>query len=244
MSLYRSLRSTYHLFVPSSLRHAIYQRSPAPIASLRRRLVLGLEERAPHDDVYDNTYYETFVEPTTAASAPTMAVSIVRELAPKSVVDLGCGTGALLAALAAAGVPGRGLEYAKAAIGIARARGITVDQYDIEHDPIPGSKADVAISTEVAEHLPESCADRFVEALVTIAQRAIVLTAAVPSGGGTDHVNEQPNEYWIAKLARKGAELDADLTQRWRAEWTAAGVAHCFASAVMVFRFSGTCSHT
>jgi SAM-dependent methyltransferase len=152
------------------------------------------------------------------------------------VVDLGCGTGALLAALAELKIHGRGLEYATAAIDIAKRRGIEVERYDIEHDPLPPIKADVAISTEVAEHLPEKCADRFVDVLVSIAQSAIILTAAVPSAGGTDHVNEQPNEYWIAKMEQRGARLDDDLTRRWRTEWSRAWVAHCFASAVMVFR--------
>jgi hypothetical protein len=127
------------------------------------------------------------------------------------------------------------LEHASAAIERATARGIKVDRYDIERDPLPPFKADVAISTEVAEHLPEQCADRFVDALLAMAKRAIILTAAVPSGGGTDHVNEQPNEYWIAKLEKRGARLDAELTRRWRSEWAGAGVANCFASAVMVF---------
>jgi hypothetical protein len=53
-------------------------------------------------------------------------------------------------------------------------------------------------------------------------------------------VNEQPNQYWISKLTGNGVPLDGELTQRWRAEWTAAGVAHCFASAVMVFRKGGS----
>lgn len=238
MSIYSSLRGGYHSLIPQKLRHALYEHSPRPIARIRKRLVLALEERAPHDDVYDRDYYEKIVEPTMALSAQAMAQSIARDLAPAAVVDLGCGAGNLLEALRSAGVSGRGLEYASAAIEASRARGIVVDRFDIEHDPVPPLKADVVISTEVAEHLPEGCADRFVDALVAMAGRAIVLTAAVPGLGGTDHVNEQLNSYWIDKLRSRGAQLDEALTDRWRSEWTNAGVAHCFASAVMVFRVS------
>jgi hypothetical protein len=50
--------------------------------------------------------------------------------------------------------------------------------------------ADLVLSIEVAEHLPGAWADRYVNFLYEIAKRAIVITAAIPGQGGTDHVNE------------------------------------------------------
>jgi hypothetical protein len=84
--------------------------------------------------------------------------------------------------------------------------------------------------------LPASCADRFVDILVSIS-KTVVLTAATPSVCGTDHVNEQPNEYWIEKFAARGRRFDQSLSMRWRSEWNKAGMPACFWSSVMIFRF-------
>jgi hypothetical protein len=71
--------------------------------------------------------------------------------------------------------------------------------------------------------------------LVGIAE-TVVLTAATPSDSGTDHINEQPNAYWIAKLADRGRAFDESLSMRLRREWEEAGVAGCFWTSAMVFR--------
>jgi hypothetical protein len=54
---------------------------------------------------------------------------------------------------------------------------------------------DLAMSLEVAEHLPESSAAGFVESLVAAAP-AVLFSAAIPFQGGWHHVNEQWPEYW------------------------------------------------
>lgn len=239
MSVYKTLRTLYHRVVPQSVRRAVYLNAPRPLAGLRRRLVTFLEARAPHDDVYDRRYYEELVEPTMAVSSQVMARSIVDDLAPSSVIDVGCGTGALLAALGELKVSGRGVDYATAAVEICRQKGLNVDRFDIEADPIPPVQAHTVISTEVAEHLPASSADRFVDLVTSMAEHNVVLSAAVPGSGGTDHVNEQPNEYWIAKLERRGFTLDGTLTATWRSHWKTSGVAFCFYNSVMVFRRQG-----
>jgi hypothetical protein len=94
---------------------------------------------------------------------------------------------------------------------------------------------DVVISVEVAEHLPEASADRYVDFLCAASARWVILTAATPGQGGIDHVNEQPNEYWIAKLAARGFIHTRDLSQRWRAEWKAQSICTWYYNNVMVF---------
>lgn len=64
----------------------------------------------------------------------------------------------------------------------------------------------MALSLEVAEHLPEASAGTFVETLVACAD-AIVFSAAIPNQGGTNHVNEQPPEYWAGLFALRGYEV-------------------------------------
>lgn len=97
-------------------------------------------------------------------------------------------------------------------------------------------RADVAISTEVAEHLPEACADRFLDVLTTISDN-VVLTAAQADTphSSTDHVNEQPPSYCINKMNARGYTYLKDLSDSWRPQWEKAGVAACFWGSIMAF---------
>lgn len=65
---------------------------------------------------------------------------------------------------------------------------------------------DLAISLEVAEHLPEEKSDTFVDNL-TRASDHILFSAAVVGQGGDFHVNEQPLSYWKEKFHRKGYDM-------------------------------------
>jgi hypothetical protein len=93
---------------------------------------------------------------------------------------------------------------------------------------------DVAISTEVAEHLPERFADRYVD-LLTKAAPQIVFTAAFPGQGGADHVNEQPASYWIGKFSARGFAFDEPLSREWRRQWKEAGIARWYWMNAMIF---------
>jgi SAM-dependent methyltransferase len=234
MTLYGLLRPIWVTLLSRRARRVIWRATPHPLQRLRGRIIGNLESRAHHDEVYDADYFEHFVEPTMARSCDAIARSIVDEYDPEVVVDVGCGTGLLLRSLKAAGVTVLGLENAEAAISVCRQRGIAVEKFDIEREHARGWKADVAVSTEVAEHLPPSCADRFVDLLTSIA-KTVVLSAALPGSGGTDHVNEQPNEYWIRRMRSRGYFFDRTLSEQWRRRWRDAGVAGCFARTVMIF---------
>ena len=152
-------------------------------------------------------------------------------------VDVGCGTGALLAELRDAGCEVTGLEYARAAREICLERGLDVHAFDIINDAINDSRTyDVVVSMEVAEHLPEQAADRYI-ALLTRLGKTIVFTAAPPGQGGTDHVNEQPQEYWIEKFHSRNHALDWTLTSRWRESWKLSGeVQSWYYNNLLVFR--------
>ena len=60
---------------------------------------------------------------------------------------------------------------------------------------------DLAITLEVAEHLPPERAAGFVEELCTLAP-IVLFSAAIPDQGGTHHLNEQWPEYWVAEFSR------------------------------------------
>lgn len=185
--------------------------------------------------------YFRMVDATSMRSAAPMAESIAAAFAPSRVIDYGCGTGSLLAALRSLGVAVVGTEYSSLARRYCRAKHVETVPVDLREPPSrpPLGPADVALSFEVAEHLPAAAADGFVR-LLTATAPIVVFGAATPGQGGQGHVNEQPHAYWIERFERLGSMWDRNTSLRFRESWHAAGVEAWYADNVMVFRRSGT----
>jgi hypothetical protein len=64
-------------------------------------------------------------------------------------------------------------------------------------------KHDLALSLEVAEHLPREAAEIFIRSLCALAD-VILFSAAIPSQGGTSHINEQWPDYWASLFQKQG----------------------------------------
>jgi len=242
MSLYSVIKKTYHAVVPGRVRSGLYRILPGPLKMTRVRLIRALGRFAGHDELYDAQYYAGFEAPGIERSYEVIADTITELFGPACVVDVGCGVGKLLAALRCRGVPGRGLEYASVALDACRTQGLDVAAFDLERDVLPEDlRADLVVSTEVAEHLPAACADRFVATLCAVSDR-VLMTAAPPATTwrqamwGRDHVNEQLPRYWIAKFAERDYTYDADTTEGIRQRWQNGQVSPWFIRGVMVFR--------
>ncbi len=153
-----------------------------------------------------------------AIAAPYMADAVLGEIPDiSSLVDVGCGTGAMAAEFKRRGVRVVGLEHNAKGRRWAERAGVPVLPFDVSAGDArapEGGPFDLAMSTEVAEHLPESLADRFVDYLVACDAKHVLLTAAHPGQGGTGHVNEQPQSYWIEKFQRRGWIHDPALSGR------------------------------
>ena len=82
----------------------------------------------------------------------------LRPLAPAGRwLDVGCSTGAFVAAAARAGLDAQGLEVSSVAVEAARARGLTVRQGAVE-DFTPDAPLAVVTAFDVIEHLPDPVA--------------------------------------------------------------------------------------
>jgi SAM-dependent methyltransferase len=137
-------------------------------------------------------------------SASAILPLVLDVLRPKSMVDLGCGTGTWLAVAREFGVE-----------GILGVDGAYVDRAQLEipddcfspHDlsrPFDLDRTfDLALSTEVAEHLPLESADNFVDSLTRLAP-VVLFSAAVPFQGGEHHINEQWQDWWAEIFASRG----------------------------------------
>jgi len=217
----------------------VYRRAlPESIRSLP--WIHRLKALLNHDFLYSSDYYANTVDPPAQKSAVVMAKSIMDEFNPASIIDVGCGTGALLAALEARGCRVLGLEYSTAALAFCRSRNLNVLRFDIEKETLPAEwRFDVAISLEVAEHLPSTRADRYIDLLIAFAKK-IVFTAAPPGQGGADHINEQPQSYWTAKFQERGFRFANELSRRWADEWRRSGqVQSWYHQNLMIFTKNG-----
>jgi trans-aconitate methyltransferase len=190
----------------------------------------------PHDVVYSEDYFAKYVDGPAMRAAPFMARSMVELFHPQSVIDVGCGTGALLMAFRDHGCCVRGFEYARAALRVCRERGLAVHKFDLErYRSTPTERYDLATSFEVAEHLPEKVADRFVALLCELAP-VVACSAALPGQLGNDHVNCQPQSYWIAKFARRNYRLDEQASHSLSSEWRSNNVIGYYWENLMVFQ--------
>jgi len=150
----------------------------------------------------------------TRRNAPVL-VQAIKDCLPQvhRIVDVGCGTGAFLAWFRKAGVDAIGVEFAARLRARCARKGLTVYPFDVSQNTPspPGIPFDLALSTEVAEHIPPEFADAMVAYICQLSD-LVVFTAAHPGQGGTGHVNEQPRQYWIDKFTGRAMDLDEQGT--------------------------------
>ncbi len=123
-------------------------------------------------------------------------------LRPRSIVDVGCGDGSWLAVARASGIAdilgleGPWIDEKRLKIPPSHFRRVRLDE------PLAISRRfDLALSLEVAEHLPPERAPGFIAELTRLAP-VVLFSAAVPGQGGVDHKNEQWPRYWAELFSR------------------------------------------
>jgi SAM-dependent methyltransferase len=183
---------------------------------------------------YSSNFFDT-IRDGARSSARVVAPIIIELIRPKSVVDVGCGDGTWLSVFREFGISD--------ALGL-DGNYVNPKQLQISQDqfiPTDLSSAfsvprtfDLAVSLEVAEHLPSESAKAFIDSLTKLAP-AILFSAAIPCQGGTQHLNEQWPEYW-ADLFKSHGYLPIDCIRRiiWRnqrVEWFYAQNALLFVNA-------------
>lgn len=170
---------------------------------------------------YGSKYYAGH-QKTSLDSARAVVPRIVQMVKPQSVVDVGCGVGAWLSVFAEHGITDvLGVDGAYVPSHLLR---IPQDRFlaaDLTQPLRLERTFDVAVSLEVAEHLPLSAAADFVDSLTKLAP-VVVFSAAVPLQGGTGHVNEQCPTYWMSLFSARGfIAVDALSSVIWNDEQVA-----------------------
>lgn len=153
-------------------------------------------------------------DPAHQAVAESLAPIVAGHLTPTSVVDLGCGAGYWLNALATQGV--------------ATVRGITPrpdgdpvvpDLIRAPLDAIPdlGRRFDVCLCLEVVQRLPPDAQDALIAACARLSD-VVVFSSRVP-GCPDSSPHDRPMPYWAAKFWRHGYVFDDAVRRLIEGRW-------------------------
>lgn len=180
---------------------------------------------------YDETFYRDAAADA-RRSARVVVPLLLAQMQVASVADVGCGWGPWLATFLDHGAttvlgidqplvdPAR-LEFPRRCFKSA----------DLSRPIRLRRRFDLALSLEVAEHLPEASAPTLVASLCRLSD-AVLFSAAVPHQGGTQHLNEQWPAYWADLFGRHGY-LPVDFLRR--RLWQHPEVAWWYAQNIMLY---------
>jgi SAM-dependent methyltransferase len=165
--------------------------------------------------VYSPGFFEE-LDAGSLLSARSVVPILNELLSPNSVIDVGCGTGAWLAAwreLGVSDVCGVDGDYVDARN--LRFPASNFVPHDLAQPLDIGRRFDLVMSVEVAEHIDERYARTFIESLIRHGD-LLLFSAAIPGQGGTRHVNEQWASYWARLFAERGyLPYDVLRTEIW-----------------------------
>ncbi len=154
---------------------------------------------------YSNDYYASFQD-ASLRSARVVAPIVLDLYRPSSVVDVGCGQGNWLSAFCDAGITdvmgldGDYVDRQKLRFPEDRFRSA-----ELATPPKVDRRFDLAVSVEVAEHLPPSSSERFSDFMASLAP-VLLFSAAIPGQHGTAHTNPRWHKYWRDAYAARGYE--------------------------------------
>lgn len=156
--------------------------------------------------VYNDAFYKDRNRKTFHAAREVIEI-LLRYFEIDSVVDLGCGVGTWLN------------EFRRK--GVTKVLGLDGDYVDKKYLMIDSKefiptdlckpiaideKFDLAMSLEVAEHLPAERAKSFVDDMCKLSD-VVMFSAATKLQGGNAHINEQRASYWIRLFKSRGYEV-------------------------------------
>lgn len=145
-------------------------------------------------ELYDNSYYE-MLQSISANSANIIVPMIMELIAPKTIIDIGCGTGTWLSAFKSLGCNVLGLDGSWLDKKMLEIDIKDFHETNLEEKIILNKTFDLVVSLEVAEHLTEKRAESFISDLTRFGP-VILFSAAIPSQPGINHINRKWQSYW------------------------------------------------
>ena len=145
---------------------------------------------------YTKDFYDSLQEGAWQ-SAREIIPLVLEMIQPKSVIDVGCGIGTWLSVFKefgvedCLGIDGNYIDPEALQISLQE-----FHSFDLKQPLQIDRQFDLVVSLEVAEHLPNECAEIFVDSLTRLGS-VVLFSAAIPFQGGTEHLNEQWPDYWV-----------------------------------------------
>lgn len=168
-----------------------------------------------------------------ARRSAEVVVPMVMELVePRSVVDVGCGSGGWLAVFSANGVEDiLGIDSEAVPSDLLAVSSSALLRRDLTIPLMLDRTFDLVVCLEVAEHIPPEAGEELI-ASITALGRLVLFSAAIPHQGGTRHVNEQWPDYWAEVFAGHGY-VAVDCLRR--KVWKDPAVAWWYAQNMLLF---------
>ncbi len=161
---------------------------------------------------------------------------------PRNVIDLGCGLGSWLAFFHTRGIDVCGVDgdyVTRSSLMIPERCFVPLDLAAGDYSGIQG-RYDLALSLEVAEHLPEAVAETFVGKLCALSD-TVLFSAAIPLQGGVNHINCQWQQgYWHRLFLKHGFVGTDSLRKR---IWFLDGIKHHYKQNMLLYVKEGTELH-
>jgi hypothetical protein len=162
-----------------------------------------------------------------ATFCPNVWDFVIRRFAIESVLDLGSGSGNAAHYFFSKGLKVMAVDGLRDNIEHAVFPTLL---HDLTQGPVT-ARVDLVHCQEVVEHIEERYLDHLLGSLMC--GKYILMTNALPGQGGFHHVNEQPTEYWIDHLARRGCQVLVEDSNRIRHIASGEGARYLAASAVV-----------
>jgi len=122
---------------------------------------------------------------------------------PKSVIDIGCGSGVFLLDYLESNIEVLGVDFEE------NARKLLADRlvvHDLSKPLYIKQKYDIAMSIEVIEHIDAQFEDIVIKSIADSSD-LILFSGAKPNQIGENHINCQTKEYWISKFEQHNCRL-------------------------------------
>ena len=198
---------------------------------------VGLNTNIYNKDFYEEMNREKNVNRGAAVVCP-MLIDILNNAGitndKPSVADVGCGTGVWLSEFKNLGCKVHGYdgnEY----YGLRNIDENEFTQINLTKNCTISDTYDIAMSLEVAEHIPEEYSDNYLRILTGLSD-VILFSAAIPFQMGQGHVNERYPSYWVMRFKEYGYECIDIIRER---IWNETKILHYYKQNILLFVKSG-----
>lgn len=186
------------------------------------------------NETYSNDFYRERHENTLYAANTILSILLPLTGPVNSAIDVGCGVGTWLSVMRDRGAERVvGLDGGWVDPGLLEIPRECFREFDLggTENFRTEEKFDLAISLEVAEHLPPENAEDFVGLLTGLSPR-VLFSAAIPGQGGLHHVNEQWPRYWAGLFFDRGYEVHDIIRPR---IWNDERIPRCYRQNILFF---------